>query len=85
LENERKGIEAERIGLVNAAFEPNQLEEKVQNITQDILSNSYEAISKIKQLYNRGFQTTLEQGLVIEQQADSKLSNTAQNLQNFKK
>ena len=80
-----KGKEAARIGLVNAVFEPEQLEQEVQNITQDILSNSFEAISKIKQLYNQGFQTTLEQGLVIEQQADSKLSSTAQNLKKFKK
>ena len=78
-----KGVEAERIGLVNRAFPEEQLEKEVDSIAQEILGNSFEAIRAIKDLYNRGYETTLKEGLEIESQADSKLGDTVSQLSQF--
>ncbi len=77
------GQEAHRIGLVNDVFDEEELEDKVNKIVEDILSNSFEAIVAIKKLYNTGFQTTLQEGLQIEYDADTRLSDTSENLKNF--
>ncbi len=58
-----KGIEAERIGLVNRAFKEDELESEVNQIISEILDNSFEAIVTIKKLYNEGYETTLKEGL----------------------
>ena len=79
------GAEAERINLVNGAFDEADLSAEVNKIAQDILGNSFEAIAAIKQLYNQGFQTTLKEGLQIELSAESKLNDTAEKLKGFKK
>ncbi len=80
-----KGIEAERIGLVNRAFKNEELESEVQQIIEEILANSFEAIAAIKQLYNKGYETTLKEGLQIEYHADSNLQSTDQNLSDFQR
>jgi len=72
-----KGIEAERIGLVNRAFKSEKLESEVQKIISEILENSFEAIAAIKQLYNQGYETTLKEGLLIEYNADTNLQDTS--------
>jgi len=78
-----KGIEAERIGLVNRAFKSEVLEAEVQKIIDDILGNSFEAIAAIKKLYNQGYETTLKEGLLIEYNADTNLQSTSENLSDF--
>ena len=80
-----KGTEAEKIGLVNQAFEVDLLDDEVNQIANDILQNSFEAIAKIKQLYNEGHQTTLKEGLRIEYEMDPKLNSTEEYLSKFKK
>ena len=80
-----KGIEAERIGLVNRAFKTEELESEVNKIANEILENSFEAIQHIKELYNQGYHTTLSEGLRIESEAESRLVNTNDNLSTFKK
>lgn len=78
-----KGVEAERIGLVNRAFKNEELETEVQKIIEEILTNSFEAIAAIKKLYNQGYATTLKEGLLIEYNADTNLQSTDENLSDF--
>ncbi len=78
-----KGLEAERLGLVNRAFKEDELEENVNGIVEEILGNSFEAIKRIKALYNGGWETTLKEGLLLEYNADSRLGDTGENLSNF--
>jgi len=77
------GQEAERIGLVNQAFPLETLGEEVTKITNEIAQNSFEAIKVIKILYNQGFETTLKEGLILEQNADTALKNTGEQLNKF--
>ena len=79
-----KGDEAERIGLVNRAFKEDEIDSEVKKIMQDILGNSFEAIVAIKRLYDKGYETTLKEGLEIEANADTRLSSTDENLSKFK-
>lgn len=78
-----KGIEAERIGLVNRAFKSEDLKNEVQKIIDEILANSFEAIAAIKKLYNQGYETTLKEGLLIEYNADTNLQDTSESLSEF--
>lgn len=78
-----KGIEAERIGLVNRAFKSEELEVETKKIIDEILTNSFETIAAIKKLYNQGYETTLKEGLLIEYNADTNLQDTAHTLSNF--
>ena len=79
-----KGIEAERIGLVNRAFKTDDFENEVNKIANEILANNFEAIVKIKELYNKGYSTTLAQGLQLESDTETDLANTDENLATFK-
>jgi len=78
-----KGQEAERIGLVNRSFAVGTLESEVQKIIEDISKNSFEAINRIKQIYDQGYHTTLAEGYKIELQADPKLKDTERILAEF--
>ncbi len=78
-----KGKEAERIGLVNRSFAYESFKKDVDKIIEDILQNSQEAIGRIKELYNEGWSTTLREGLLLERQADPKLSETSAMLHQF--
>ncbi len=80
-----KGVEAERLGLVNRAFKEEELEEEVNKIIKEIEGNSFEAIVRIKQLYNDGYMTTLREGLDLEYNADSRLGSTGDQLAQFEK
>lgn len=80
-----KGLEAERIGLVNRAFKKEDLVTEVQNIIEEITSNSFEAIAAIKKLYDQGYETTLKEGLNIELNADFKLENTDDMISDYSK
>lgn len=79
-----KGTEAARIGLVNTAFAPEQLNDEVQAIAQEIASNSFEAIVKIKRLYDDGWHTTLAEGLLIEYGTDTTLTATDDQINSFR-
>lgn len=78
-----KGQEAERIGLANRSFEVGTLENEVQKIIDDISKNSFEAIGRIKQIYDQGYNTTLAQGYKIELEANPKLKDTERILAEF--
>lgn len=80
-----KGVEAERIGLVNRAFKEEELTNEVNAIASEILENSFEAIGVIKRLYNEGYETTLKEGIAIEEAADTKLVSADEYLAKFKK
>ena len=80
-----KGPEAERIGLVNRSFPDGELEDAVTQIANEIIENSQEAITAIKHLYDEGFKTTLREGLRLELEADTQLSDTGENLNQFEK
>jgi len=80
-----RGVEAERIGLVNRAFPADTFEADVNAIIAEIIGNSFEAIAKIKKLYNDGFETTLKEGLQIEYNTDAKLKDTGSKLSQFEK
>lgn len=80
-----KGVEAERIGLVNRAFKEEELADEVNRIVEDIVGNSFEAIAAIKKLYNTGYDTTLKEGMSIEYNTDSRLSSTQDQLDQFEK
>lgn len=80
-----KGPEAERIGLVNRSFETDTLADSVTAIAHEITANSFEAITAIKALYDEGYHTTLKEGLDLELNAFTQLSDTADNLEQFEK
>lgn len=80
-----KGAEAERIGLVNRAFKSEELAAEVTKVAHEISENSFEAITKIKALYNGGWYSTLEKGLALELAADTRLADTDAQLAKFSK
>ena len=79
------GKEAERIGLVNRAFPDEQLEAEVQQVVQQILSNSQQTVAVIKGLYYQSQQTTLEEGLAIELGTNVPITDRAEFIKNFEK
>lgn len=78
-----KGPEAERIGMVNRCFEDDQLENEVSQIISEILANDHESMMAIKSLYDEGFATTLAEGLSLEQNANTEIKGTSDNLSQF--
>lgn len=80
-----KGLEAERIGLVNRAFKAEEFEAEIDRIVADIQENSFAAIKAIKRLYNEGYNTTLQEGLLLELAADTYLPDTDVQLAKFQK
>lgn len=80
-----RGTEAERIGLVNRAFKEEDLDSEVNSIVSEILENSFEAIGVIKKLYNEGYETTLKEGIAIEEAANTKLETADEYLSKFNK
>ncbi len=80
-----KGLEAERIGLVNRAFKAEEFDSEIDHIVADIQENSFAAIKAIKRLYNEGYNTTLREGLLLELAADTYLPDTDVQLAKFQK
>ncbi len=79
------GKEAERIGLVTAAFPLVELDKKVDQLIQKILGNSADGIKAIKHIYNQGFKRTLSEGLQFELDYEVEISDHSEKLNNFKK
>jgi enoyl-CoA hydratase/carnithine racemase len=79
------GKEAERIGLVNRAVPLEKLEENALELANEILQNSAQTIAAMKHLYNEGFSKTLEEGLAIEQDYLTEITDRTEFLKNFEK
>jgi enoyl-CoA hydratase/carnithine racemase len=78
------GKEAERIGLVNRAVPLEKLEETVNQVVEQILSNSAQGIAAMKELYYKGMNTTLQEGLEIEYKSHYIINDRQEFLQGFK-
>lgn len=79
------GKEAERIGLVNRSVPLEDLDKTVLEIANDILQNSAQTIAALKHLYNEGMHTTLEEGLKIETNYKTIITDRTEFLRAFEK
>jgi enoyl-CoA hydratase/carnithine racemase len=79
------GKQAAAWGLANAAVPLAELDTYVDSIAKKIAANSLEAVAAVKDLYNAGMATTLEQGLEIERTRSYPISDTATRLAQFVK
>lgn len=80
-----KGIEAARIGLVNASFPLEQLGAEVKEVAKKILSNSAQTVAAMKELYNVGAYGTLEEGIKYESETRYDINDREEFLREFKK
>ncbi len=78
------GKEAERIGLVNRAVPLEDLSKVSLEMANAILQNSAQTIAALKQLYNDGMHTTLEEGLKIETHFKTEITDRTEFLKGFK-
>ena len=79
------GREAERIGLVNRAVPSADLDQTVQELAQQILSNSPQTIAAMKHLYNEDMATTLADGLALESAFTTDITDRTEFLDDFEK
>jgi enoyl-CoA hydratase len=79
------GKEAERIGLVNRAVPLEELDKTVLELANEILQNSAQTIAAMKHLYNEGIYTTLGNGLAIETNFKTQITDRAEFLKEFEK
>jgi enoyl-CoA hydratase/carnithine racemase len=79
------GKEAERIGLVNRAVPLETLDATVLELANDILQNSAQTIAAMKHLYNEGLDTTLAEGLRIESEFKTDITDRTEFLRGFEK
>jgi enoyl-CoA hydratase len=79
------GKEAERIGLVNLAVPLEDLENVGMEMANDILKNSAQTIAAFKHLYNEGMNTTLAEGLKIESEFLTDITDRTEFLREFEK
>ncbi|MDD5723814.1 MAG: enoyl-CoA hydratase/isomerase family protein [Syntrophales bacterium] len=77
--------EAEQMGIVNRVAPADKLKEEVKFIAEAILNNSAETIAAMKFLYNRGMNTTLEDGLELEYKTQFPINDTDERLKDFRK
>ncbi|MBL9078841.1 MAG: enoyl-CoA hydratase/isomerase family protein [Planctomycetes bacterium] len=70
--------EAERIGLVNAVFEPGELLEKCKAIALRMVSRGPQAVALAKQAVRRGAHLSLADGLALEADLFGIVSSTAE-------
>lgn len=79
------GKEAERIGLVNRAVPLEDLEKAGMEMANEILQNSAQTIAAFKHLYNEGMNTTLADGLKIESEFMTDITDRTEFLRGFEK
>lgn len=79
------GAEAERIGLVNRAVPLAELDATVMEFANSILQNSAQTISAMKLVYNEGMNTTLKEGLQIENDFNTDITDRTEFLRGFEK
>ncbi|NPV91669.1 MAG: enoyl-CoA hydratase/isomerase family protein [Firmicutes bacterium] len=77
--------DAREFGLVNHVVPADRLREETIALGSQIISNSVEAIAAIKDLYNKGMQMTLQDGLDYERDAHYPISDTKERLFGFNK
>jgi len=77
--------EAKDLGLVNRVVPADMLKETTIALAQQIMSNSAEAIAAIKDLYNKGMEMSLQDGLQYEQDTHYIIKDTNERLFGFKK
>lgn len=79
------GKEAERIGLVNRAVPLEDLDKTGLGMANDILQNSAQTIAAIKHLYNEGMDVSLAEGMKIESEFLTEISDRTEFLRGFEK
>jgi len=77
--------EARELGLVNRVVPAARLKEETTRLAMEIMPNSAEAIAAIKDLYNRGMEQSLRDGLQYEQDKHYIIQDTNERLFGFKK
>lgn len=75
--------EAESIGLVNFVAPADEAEQAVQQLADDILANSREAVAACKKLYNEGWNKSLADGLQYEYDSEFTINDTMDRLREF--
>lgn len=78
------GVEAAKIGLVNASHPLDTLEDVVNQLIEEIVANSSQAIGSIKELYQFGSENTLKEGLRFEAEFKMEVTDKTDDLKNFK-
>ena len=79
------GTEAARIGLANKSVPLAELDDAVNEIVNKILGNSAQTIAAMKHLYHAGEQTTLAEGLKMEEDYQVAITDREEFLRNFAK
>lgn len=77
--------EAREMGLVNRVVPAAHLKEETTRLAMEIIPNSAEAIAAIKDLYNRGMEQSLQEGLQYEQDKHYVIQDTNERLFGFNK
>ena len=77
--------EAKDLGLVNRVVSAAKLREETIALAQQIMMNSPQAIAAIKDLYNKGMEMSLQDGLQYEQDTHYIIADTNERLFGFKK
>jgi enoyl-CoA hydratase len=77
--------EAKELGLVNRVVPADKLREETIALAKLIMPNSAEAIAAIKDLFNKGMELALKDGLKYEQDTHYIISDTKERLFGFRK
>jgi len=77
--------EAQGLGLVNRVVPADRLKEETIALARQIMMNSPQAIAAIKDLYNKGMEMSLQDGLQYEQDTHYIIEDTNDRLFGFKK
>lgn len=77
--------EAQELGLVNRVVSADKLREETIDLARQIMLNSPQAIAAIKDLYNKGMDMALQEGLQYEQDTHYIIEDTNDRLFGFKK
>ncbi len=78
------GTEAARIGLINAAVPLEELEKVVSEKAAQIIENSAQTITAVKEMYQFGSRNGLEAGLKYEEKYQASLTDKTDELANYK-